>query len=133
MVFIYVSFIPFLTLCVYLLKIVIGATMFYNVVLVSAIQQCDPAIYICVYIPSLQSFPPTPPTSHPSRSSQSASCVPHAIHTAASHQLVILHVVMCKYQCCSLNSSHTFHPRFVPTCPFSTCVTLHSSAFGGIE
>ena len=38
--------------------------MLYNVVLVSAIQQCEPAtsvcVCVCVYVPSLSNLPPTP-------------------------------------------------------------------------
>ena len=43
----------------------------FNVVLVSAVQRRESVITIHIYIPSLLSLPPTPPPSHPSRSSQS--------------------------------------------------------------
>ena len=57
--------------------------MLYDVVLVSAVQQSESAIYIYPHIPSLLSLPP-PSLSHPSRSSQSTELI-SLCYAAASH------------------------------------------------
>ena len=65
------------------------------------------------YIPFLLSLPPTPPPplaldllTEPQVDSLS--------HTAGSHQLSILCMVVCICQCCALNSSHLV---LTPLCP----------------
>ena len=63
---------------------------FYNVVLVSAIQQCKSAIIIHMPPPSLVSFPFP---SHPFRSSQSAR-LGSLCYTATSHHVSILHLML---------------------------------------
>ena len=63
--------------------------------LVSAVQQCESTICINISHPSWASLPPpSPPHSHPSRSSQSTK-LSSLCHTAASHQLSVLHAVLC--------------------------------------
>ena len=58
------------------------------------------------HIPSLLSLPPTQPSSHPSRSSQSTR-LGSLYYTATSHQLSILHMREYMYWCYFLHSSHS--------------------------
>ena len=73
------------------------------------------------YIPSLWSFPPMYPTSHPSRSSQSTK-LSSLSYTAVSHQPSILYMVLYICQCYSLNQ---------PTLSFLGCVQkfLHQASW----
>ena len=114
----------------FLIYFLIGGKLLYNVVLVSAIQQCKLAIiihvcvytyiYVCVYIyislPSFLSLPPLS-LSHPSRSSQNTR-LDSPCHTATAHQLSILHTVL---RIC-LHLSHSLLPP-VSASPFSTSVS----------
>jgi len=94
--------------------------LLYSVVLVSAVQQSESAIYIYIYIyiPPEASLPPAP--SHPSRSSQSTE-LSSLCYTASSHWLAILHGTIYIYMyicvlyiyCYSPNSSH---PQLPPLC-----------------
>ena len=101
----------------------IGGTreLFYNVVLDSAIHQHELAQ---VYIRPLLTEPPSPPpTPSHSRLSQSTSS-DSLPHTADSHWLSILHMVMYIFHYYSLNSSYTLLP---PLCPqvSSLCLCLY--------
>ena len=102
------------------LKIIIE--LLYNIVLVSAVQQCESAISIHTPPPSWGSLPHLP--SHPSRSSQrtypSSLC-----STAACRWLSISHVVMCICQHYSPNSFHPLLPSLCPQVHF-LCVLLYS-------
>ena len=101
----------------------IGGKLLYNVVLVSAIQQCKSAIIICVYLSSFLSLPPLS-LSHPSRSSQNTR-LDSLWHIATAHQLSILHTALCICWCCSLHLAHSLLP---PLCPqvHSLHLCLHS-------
>ena len=57
------------------------------------------------YVPSLWTSLPSPTPSHPSGLSQSTG-LSSLCHTANSHWLSILHMVMCMFPCSSLSSSH---------------------------
>ena len=78
--------------------ILIGGWLLNITVLASVMQQCESAISI--HVPSLLNLPSTPQpvlvvTEH------------HAeLPTAASHWLSIWHMVMYKFQCYAVNSSH---------------------------
>ena len=65
-----------------------------------------PQIHICPLPPEP---PPTPIPSHPSRLHRAPGWAPCA-HTAASHWLSILHMVVYRCQCHSLDLSHTLLP-----------------------
>ena len=90
--------------------------MLYNVVLVSAVQQCESDIYLYIYISIylyISAIPPTPdPT--PPRSLQSIR-LGSLRYTAASQWLSILPRVLYMCQCYSLNSSH----------PLPLCLQVH--------
>ena len=95
--------------------------MLYNVVLVSAIQQHESAIsFMCTYTHLPPSRACLPLLSHPSGPSQDTAlcCLGYA---AASHLLIILHMIMCMCQCCSLSVSY---PLLPPPCPLH--LSLHS-------
>ena len=86
---------------------VTGRLLLYNVVLVSALQQCESAISVHASPPSWTSLPP-PALSHPSWLSQSTRL------SSLSHSnfplLSVLRVVMYLFQCCSFSSSHLSFP-----------------------
>ena len=63
----------------------------------------------------MSSLPSLPP-SHPSRSSQSSRLGP-LCYRVAYHQLSILHIVVYKHQCYSLNLSHPLLPLCPQECP----------------
>ena len=67
----------------------IGVYLLYNVVLVSAAQQCESALCVCIH-PLPPGPPPTPPT-QPSRSSQTAELSSLGC-TEASQQLVVAYL-----------------------------------------
>ena len=73
----------------------------YNIMLASAIKQCESIISIHMSPLSGVSLPPLTP-SHPSRLSQSTR-LNTLCHTASSHKLSIVYVVMCMSQCYSFN------------------------------
>ena len=93
--------------------------------LVSVVQQRESAMCIYTYIPYLLGLPPTPPTSHPSRSSQSTK-VSSLCCMAASYWLSVLHVIVV-YMSVGLS-------RFIPPSLSSAlgphvhplCLCLHS-------
>ena len=72
----------------------------YNTVLVSAKYQLELASHKCTYVPSLLNLPPPTPC-HPSGWSQSPS-LSSLRHTANSHWLSILHVLVYMFPCCCL-------------------------------
>ena len=78
--------------------------MLYNIVLVSAIHQHESAIGIHMSPPSWPSLLP-PTTSQPSKLSQSPG-LSSLSHTANSHWLSILHVILYMFPCYSFHSSH---------------------------
>ena len=91
----------------YLLKnliylFLIGGKLLYNVALVSAVRQCESAMNKHISPPSWASLPFP---SQPSRSSQSTR-MGSLCYIASSHQLVILHMIVCTYQDYFLHSSH---------------------------
>ena len=93
----------------------------YSVVLVSDIHLHEPA----VSPPSWASLP-TPTSSHPSRLSQSTR-LGSLCHTAASHSLSVLHMVMYMFQHYPFNS---FHPLLPPTLSFmDLCQFWHGEIF----
>ena len=73
----------------------------YNIMLASAIKQCEPIIIIHMSPLSGVSFPPLTP-SHPSRLSQSTR-LNTLCHTASSHKLSIVYVVMYMSNCYSFS------------------------------
>ena len=84
----------------------------YNIVLVSATHQHESVTGIHMSHPSWTSLP-SPIPSHPSRLSQSTG-LSSLCHTANSHWLSILHIVMYMFPCCS---------QFVPPSPSHTVST----------
>ena len=84
--------------------------IFYNVVLISIVQQCELAICIHIYSPLL-SLPPTP--SHSSRLSQSTQ-LSSLWYSTTLDQLSVLHMVLYICQCYSLNLSHPLLPSLCP-------------------
>ena len=112
-----------LTILLIMSFVLILKTFFYNVVLVSAIQQCKSCLMTHTPLPSLAS--PLPP-SHPSRSSQSVS-LGSLCCAETSRQLSILHPIVCICWCCFLHSSlslppHCVHSSFsIPMSPFLPC------------
>ena len=99
----------------------IGGKLLYNVVLVSSIHQHETAIGIYVSLPSWTPLP-SPTLSHPSRLSQSTR-LSFLNHTANSHWLHILHMVMCMFQSYSLNLSTLFLLLCAQVC--SLCLSLY--------
>ena len=95
--------------------------LFYNVVLVSAIQQCESAISIHMS-PSLLNFPlipySIPPLQNVTEHWISAPCIIQQISTG----YLILHMVMYMFQCDSLN---LYHPHLPPLCPQVCSLCLH--------
>ena len=83
----------------YLLLFLIGAKLFYNVMLISAVQQYKSAIIIHITTPSWA------PSYHP-KSSQSARLV-SLCYMIASYPLSLLPMIVYIYQSCFLLSFHT--------------------------
>ena len=77
-------------------------------IVISAVYQHESAIHIHVSLASWTSLPPSSP-SNPSRLSQSPSLI-FLSHTANSHWLAILHIVVYVFPCYSLHLSHPFLP-----------------------
>ena len=86
----------------------IEVKLLHNVVLASAIHQHESAMGIHVSPPSFTSLPPPLP-SHPSRLLQSPG-LSSLSHTANSHWLSVLHIVVYMLPCCSLHSPHSLLP-----------------------
>ena len=74
-----------------------------------------------IYAPPSWTSLPLPIPSHPSRLSQSTR-FSSLCHTANSHWLSILHMVMYMFQCYSLYSSHPLLPSIMSTSLFSMSV-----------
>ena len=88
--------------------------LLHSSVLISAIHQHELSVGIHISPPSWSSLPPPAP-SHPSRLSQSPG-LSSLSHTANSHWLSILHVLVYMFPCCSLHSAYpllsaTIHPH----------------------
>ena len=81
-----------------------------------------PQVYVC---PSLLRHPPSPTPSHPSKLSENTR-LSSLCHTANSHLLSILRIVMYTFPCYFLNSSHPFLPLLWPQVCF-LCQHLHCS------
>ena len=77
--------------------------MLYNIVLISAIHQHESAIPTLMSPPYWASLPPSRP-SHPSMLSQSTG-LKSPSHTANSHWLSILHMVVYMFPCYSLQKN----------------------------
>ena len=90
--------------------------MLYNIVLVSAMYQCELATGLHMSALSWTHLPSSS-LSHPS----GLSCLCHA---ANSHLLSILHLVMYMFPFYSLNSSHPLLPLLFPQVS-SLCLHLH--------
>ena len=86
---------------------------YYNIVLVSALQQCEPAI--------ITHWAPVPPPSRPSRSSQSAR-LGSLYYTATSHQPSVVHRIVCICWCYFLHPSHSLPPPYI----LHLCVSIPS-------
>ena len=86
----------------------IKGQLFYNIVLVSSIHQHESAIGIHRSPPSWTSLPPPTPF-NPSRLSQSHG-LSSLSHTANSHQLSILHMVVYMFPCYYTPSSQLISP-----------------------
>ena len=100
----------FLSIDLLFLKFLIGGELLYNIVLVSAIHQHESAISIHMSPRSWTSLPhhSTPRGCHREPDLSSLH------HRANSHWLSILHMVICIFQCYSLNSSHPLLPSLSP-------------------
>ena len=96
----------------------IGGRLLYNIVLASGIYQHESDTGIHMSPSSWTSLPPPTP-SHTSRLSKSTE-LSSPCHSANSHLLSALHMVMYMFPCYCLNSSHPFLP---PLCLFSVCVS----------
>ena len=97
--------------------------MRYSIVLVFAIYQHELAPDIYMSPPSSTPLP-SPSPSHPSGLSQGTE-LSSLCHTANSHWLSILHMVIDMFPCCSLDLSHPLLPQLCPQI-CSLCLCLHS-------
>ena len=90
----------------------IGEWLLYNVVLLSAIQQHESAVSICISPPSW-TYLPRPTPSHSPRLPQRTRL--SSLHyTATSHERSVLHMVTHVFPCYSLSSSRSLLPSHVP-------------------
>ena len=96
--------------------------LFYNIVLTSAIQH-ESAVSIYMFLP------PAPPRSQPSGLSQGTAVSPW-VYTVTAQQRSILHMVMCKCQCYSLDSSHPLLPLLCPDSVLYVCVSVSALQIG---
>ena len=98
----------------------IGGILLYNVVLVSAVQQCESAIP--VHVPSLSWASLTSP--HPTPLGRHSTGLGSLCYTAAFHQPFILQMVVYTCQRHFLHSSHSIFPHCVhKSIPY---LSLHS-------
>ena len=67
----------------------------------------------CMYASPLPLEPASHPPSLPARSSQS-NRLSSLCYTVSPHELSILHMVVCVFQCYSHNSFHPFLPPIMP-------------------
>lgn len=91
----------------------IGGELLYNIALVSALHQHDSATGIPLS-PRLPTGIPLKP--HPPPTLLSCHRALCWAHTANSHTPSILHMVICMFPCCSLNSSHIVLPTVLCVC-----------------
>ena len=101
--------------------------MLYNIVLVSAIHQHESAIGI--HMSSPMNLPPTSHPFPPCRLLQSPS-LSSLSHTANSHWLSILHMVVYMLLCYSLHSSHLLLP---PHCLSISLFSMSASPFSSVQ
>ena len=87
--------------------------LLYNVILISAVQQSEPAIWTHILLPLKPPFHPTP--SHHPKSSQTTE---FHCYRVTSHSLSVLHMAVYICQCYSPSLSH-------PPIPF-LCSHVHS-------
>ena len=85
---------------------------------------CHTTCESAISIPSLLRLLPTPP-SHPPRSSVSTG-LSSLCYMATSHWLSVSHMVMCMFQCYSLNLSHLSLPLLCPHVSVSVSLFLPS-------
>ena len=99
----------------------------YNIMLAPAIKQCESAISIHMSAPCGVSLPP--PTLSPSSKLSQSPRLNTLCHSASSHKLSILYVVMYMSQCYSFNLSH---PLLSPMCPqvFSIYISIATLQIG---
>ena len=114
------------------LFILIRVELLFNVVLVSAVQQCESAICIRIFPPSRASLPPPPPF-HPSRHDTAPSWAPCAIYSrfppaiyfthGSVHTLLSYERVMLLFQIVPLSPSLLASTRLFATSlsPFLHC------------
>ena len=94
--------------------------MLYNTVLISAVHRLESAVGLHMSPPSGSCLPPHPTLLGCHRAPDLSSL--H--HTAHSHWLSILHMVMSMFPCYSLLSSHPLLPLLCPQA-CSLCLHLH--------
>ena len=107
-------------------KIIVAMILFKNFLFIFnwriiALQYCVGFCHISTwishrytYVPSLLKFPPISTWSQPSRFLQSTG-LSSLSHTANSHWLFILHMIVYMLPCCSLHLSHPLLPPLL--CP----------------
>ena len=101
----------------------IGGKLLYNIVLVSAIHQHESATGY-TYVPSLLNLPRTSDPTVPLSGCHRTPGLNSLHHTANSHWLAVLNMVMYMFQCHSFNLSHPLLPTLGPqVC--SLCLHLH--------
>ena len=104
------------------LKCVIGGYLLYNIVLVSAyLNTNQPQVYIYPHLfepPSHLSLHPIP------LGCQRASGLSSLCHTANSHWLSVLHMIVYIFQCYSFSSSLLLLPLLCPQVVFYVCVSI---------
>ena len=93
----------------------IGGKLLYNIVLVSAIHQHESATGY-TYVPSLLNLPRTSDPTVPLSGCHRTPGLNSLHHTANSHWLAVLNMVMYMFQCHSFNLSHPLLPTLGPQC-----------------
>ena len=98
----------------------IGGYLLYNIVKFFAICQHESAIGIRISPPSWTPLPPLSP-SHP-LGCRKALALGSLHHTSSFHWLSVLQVVVYRFQCCSLKSSHPLLPLCLKVCSLWSCL-----------
>ena len=103
----------------------IGVSLLYNVVIVSAEQQCKSAIRIHTTLPSWASLPLRPPTLLDHH--RAVSCAPCAVKQPPASCPFYMVVYIC--QCYALRSSHPLLPLLCPQV-HSLCISVPALQIG---